>query len=62
MPRVRATAQMITFLDWEGDVPDDVPEDQRWHWIRHNVDGGQFNDSGVGDWIMDPEVEVIDDA
>ena len=37
MPLVRATADMISFMDWEGYVPDDVPEDERWRWIKDNV-------------------------
>ena len=27
MPRVKAKAEMISFLEWEGDVPDDIPRD-----------------------------------
>jgi len=61
MPRVRSTAQMISFLDWEGYVPDDIPEDEWWRWIKDNVDGGEFNDSGVGDWIWETDVEVLED-
>lgn len=63
MPRVRATADMITFLEWEGYVPDDVPEDERWRWIKDNVDGGDFYepDSTKGDWVWGTDVEVIED-
>jgi hypothetical protein len=52
---------MISFLDWEGYVPDDIPEDEWWRWIKDNVDGGEFNDSGVGDWIWETDVELLED-
>ena len=42
MPRVRAKADMISFMEWEGDVPDDIPEDEIWYWIKNNIDGGDF--------------------
>ena len=42
MVKVRSTATMYTFLTWEGEVPDDVPADERWLWIKENVDGGDF--------------------
>ena len=61
MPRVRSTAQMISFLDWEGYVPDDIPEVEWWRWIKDNVDGGEFNDSGVGDWVWETDVELLED-
>ena len=63
MVRVRSTADMVSFLQWEGEVPDDVPENERWYWIKNNIDGGDFYepDSSQGDWIWGTEVEVIKD-
>ena len=64
MPMVRSTADMITFLEWVGYVPDDVPEEDRWRWIRDNVDGGDFHEPNPldGDWVWGTDVEVLDDA
>ena len=61
MPRVRATADMISFMDWEGYVPDDIPEDQWWRWIKDNIEGSEFNDSGCGAWVWNTDVELLDD-
>ena len=61
MPRVRATADMISFMDWEGYVPDDIPEDQWWRWIKDNIEGSEFNDRGCGDWVWNTDVELLDD-
>jgi len=61
MPKVRATADMISFMDWEGYVPDDIPEDQWWRWIKDNIEGSEFNNSGVGDWVWNTDVEELDD-
>ncbi len=61
MVKVRSTATMYTFLTWEGEVPDDVPADERWLWIKENVDGGDFfEDQNVfGDWEWGTDVKVI---
>lgn len=61
MPRVRAQADMISFMEWVGDVPDDIPEDEIWYWIKHNVDGGDFTDTGCGDWVSNTDVEILED-
>jgi hypothetical protein len=52
---------MISFMDWEGYVPDDIPEDQWWRWIKDNIEGSEFNDSGCGDWVWNTDVELLDD-
>ncbi len=59
MPKVKSYATMVTLLEWEGHVPDDVPEDERWVWIKENVDGGEFVDTGLGDWEWDTDVEEV---
>lgn len=63
MPRVRATADMISFMEWEGYVPDDVPADERWRWIKENVDASDFYepDELDGDWVWNTDVEELDD-
>jgi len=63
MVRVRSKADLITFMEWEGEVPDDVPENERWYWIKQNIDGGQFYepDQRDGDWVWGTDVEVIED-
>jgi len=64
MPRkVKATAEMVSFLGWGGEVPDDVPEDEIWYWGKHNIDGGEFYepDPLQGDWIWGSEVEILED-
>lgn len=61
MVKVKARATMLTFLDWVGEVPDDIPENKRWYWIRHNVDGGEYEEVG-GDWEQCTDVEVIEEG
>ena len=63
MPRVKAKADMITFLEWEGDVPDDIPENEIWYWVKQNVDGGQFYepDKRDGDWVWGTDVQILKD-
>ena len=62
MPKVRSWAVMEMDLQWEGHVPDDVPEDERWEWIKDNVDGSEFFEiEGGGSWSWGVDVEVIDD-
>ena len=63
MPRVKAKADMITFLEWEGDVPDDIPENEIWYWVKKNVDGCQFYepDERDGDWVWGTDVQILKD-
>jgi len=63
MVRVRSTAEMVAFLEWEGEVPDEIPEDERWYWIKNNIEGDEFNepDPTQGDWIWGTDVQVIED-
>ena len=64
MPMVRARSDMISFMEWEGYVPDDIPEAERWRWIKDNGDGADFYEPDPldGDWGWGTEVEVLDDA
>lgn len=62
MPKVKSYATMLTHLKWEGHVPDDVPEDERWVWIKENIDGGDFVEDGLGDWEWGTDVEVIENV
>ena len=48
MPKVKSFATMETDLEWEGYIPDDVPPEEYWIWIKENVDGGEFTDTGCG--------------
>jgi len=55
---------METDLTWEGDVPDDVPEDERREWIMENVCGSQFTqDMSVvgGSWDWGHDVGLIEE-
>ena len=63
MVRVRSKADMITFMEWEGEVPDDVPENERWYWIKQNICGSEFYepDHRDGDWVWGTDVQVIKD-
>jgi hypothetical protein len=61
MPKVKSYAIMEIDLEWEGHVPDDVPEDERWLWIKDNVDGGEFTDTECGSWSWGRDVVVIED-
>jgi hypothetical protein len=65
MPKVRSTALMFTELTWEGEVPDDVEPEDRWIWIKENVDGGDFvadDDFFSGGWEWGTDVEVLEDV
>lgn len=61
MVKVRAKADMISFLEWVGEVPDNIPADDRYYWIKHNIDGGEFYEPNQmdGDWIVHTDVEVL---
>ena len=62
MPRVWISATMETYLTWEGDIPDDIPEDERRQWIKENVDGGEFWEDGgsfSGGWHLSHEVHLV---
>lgn len=59
--RVRAYATMHTFLEWEGEIPDDVPEENRWLWVKENVDGSAFTDTEDGEWTWGVDVDLIED-
>ena len=64
MVKVRSHATMFTHLTWEGEVPDDIPEDERWLWIKENIDGGDFtahNDMFSGGWDWGTEVEELEE-
>jgi len=65
MPKVWISATMETYLKWEGDVPDDVPEDERRTWIKRNVDGGEFiQHDGImdGGWYLSDDVHLVDEG
>jgi hypothetical protein len=57
--KVRATATMYTDLEWIGDIPDDIPVDQHYQWVKENIGGEQFTELG-GDWSYN-DVEVEDE-
>lgn len=61
MPKVRAYATMHNFLEWEGEIPDNIPEDERYLWVKENVDGSSFTDTGNGEWVWGVDVDVIED-
>jgi len=62
MPKVKAHATMETDLEWEGYIPDDVPPEEYWLWVKENVDGGEFTDTGCGrHWVWGQEVDVIEE-
>ena len=60
MVMVRATATMYTFLEWEGEIPSEVPEERWGRWIRSNVDGGDFVEF-ASEWEVNCDLEVLDD-
>jgi len=65
MPKVWISATMETYLKWEGDVPDDVPENEWRTWIKHNVDGGEFiQHDGLldGGWYLSDDVHLVDEG
>lgn len=60
MIKVRSTAVMELDLEWEGFIPEDVPKDERWEWIKENVDGAEFTqEPNGGCWRWGTDVEVI---
>ena len=50
MPMVRAQATMVTELEAEVFIPDDVPKEKWGEWVKQNVGGEEFYDIGCGDW------------
>jgi hypothetical protein len=52
MAKVRATATMYIDLEWIGEVPDDIPEDNQYWWVRENIDGDAFVAIGNGEWSL----------
>ena len=61
MVKVRAYAESITLMEWVGEVPDDIPADERWYWIKHNIEDAEFYEPNqfIGDWIVQTDVEVL---
>ncbi len=60
MVKVRARAEMIGIMEWVGEVPDDIPEDERWLWIKENVCGSHYVEIG-SDWENYPDVLVLNE-
>ena len=58
MTKVVATATMYTFLEWRGDIPDDIPEKDWYLWVKENVCGSEFTEIGSGDWDYDDVLEA----
>jgi hypothetical protein len=55
---------METDLTWEGDVPDDIPEEERRQWIKENVNGCEFTeDDGLfnGGWRLGDDVHLVEE-
>lgn len=63
MPKVWISATMETHMTWEGDVPDDVPEDERRQWIAENVGGEEFiaSDDMFSGWHLGADVHLVED-
>ena len=64
MTKVWISATMETYLTWEGDVPDDVPEDERRQWIKDNVGGEEFvQHDGLfdGGWHLGDDVHLVEE-
>lgn len=62
MPLVRSYAEQTFKLVWEGHVPDDVPEDERWLWIKRHVDGGEYEAKlETCDWHWGTDVTVLEE-
>jgi hypothetical protein len=58
--KVRSTAVMAEHMEWKGFIPEDVPESERWVWIKDNVCGSHFTPvENGGDWEWESEVQVI---
>lgn len=58
MAYVKSYVTMYSYLEWVGEIPDSVEPDNRRQWIKDNVDGGEYCDTGCGDWSLDFEDEV----
>ena len=64
MTKVWISATMETYLTWEGDVPDDVPENERRQWIKENVGGEEFiahDDLFDGGWHLSKYVHLVEE-
>ena len=51
--RVKATMESYCYIDIQAENPEEA-----WD-IARDTDGGNFNDTGDGDWIVDGNVEEI---
>lgn len=60
MAYVKSWATMYSFLEWVGEVPDDVEPSKRGQWIKDNICGGEFSNTGCGDWSWDHEPIEVD--
>ena len=53
MAKVKATATIYIDLEWLGEVPNDIAEDD-WHlWVKENIDGDAFVAVGDGEWRLE---------
>jgi len=50
MPMVRAQATLLTELEAELFIPDEVPEEEWGQWVKENTDGGDFYSTGDETW------------
>lgn len=53
MAKVKATATMYIDLEWIGEVPDNIPEDDQWLWVKENIDDDAYVAVGDGDWRLE---------
>jgi hypothetical protein len=61
MPRMYAMATMYVDLEWTGDVPDDIPEDERYEWVKENICGSEYTEcNNSGEWSL-YDVVLADD-
>jgi hypothetical protein len=61
MATVKAYATMYSFLEWVGEIPDEIEPDDRQQWIKDNVCGGSYENVG-GDWSYDLAPHVVDEG
>ena len=60
MVKVRARAELIHIMEWVGEVPDNIPEQDRWHWIKENVCGSHY-DKIASDWESSSDILVLNE-
>ena len=60
--KIKAYATMYIHLFGEFEAPDGLEPDELYEWVRTNVDGGDFQETGKYDWEYDYDIEILEET